>query len=124
MEDPTPEQVETPEGGCDPVGSLRWRKLLAGPVDAWREEPTLEQGEAPEHLQYIEDIILWGNTAEEVSEKGKKIVQILLKAGFTIKQRKVKGPAQEIQFSGIKWHDGSSQIPMDVINNIAAVSNT
>ncbi|GAB0208171.1 mitochondrial enolase superfamily member 1 [Grus japonensis] len=43
MEDPTPEQVETPEGGCGPVGSLHWSRLLAGPVDPWREEPTPEQ---------------------------------------------------------------------------------
>ncbi|GAB0195778.1 AN1-type zinc finger protein 5-like [Grus japonensis] len=43
VEDPTLEQVETPKGGCDPVGSPRWSKLLAGPVDPWREEPTPEQ---------------------------------------------------------------------------------
>ena len=43
VEDPTPEQVDAPKGGCDPVGTLRWSRLLAGPVDLWREEPTLEQ---------------------------------------------------------------------------------
>ncbi|GAB0181326.1 AN1-type zinc finger protein 5-like [Grus japonensis] len=43
MEDPTLEQVETPEGGCDPMGSPCWSKLLTGPVALWREEPTLEQ---------------------------------------------------------------------------------
>ncbi|GAB0207876.1 hypothetical protein GRJ2_003253300 [Grus japonensis] len=43
MEDPTLEQVDAPKGGCDPVGSLCWSKLLAGPVDPWREEPMLEQ---------------------------------------------------------------------------------
>ncbi|GAB0203952.1 AN1-type zinc finger protein 5-like [Grus japonensis] len=43
MEDPTLEQVEAPEGGCDPVGSPCWSRLLAGPVDPWREEPTLKQ---------------------------------------------------------------------------------
>ncbi|GAB0182469.1 AN1-type zinc finger protein 5-like [Grus japonensis] len=43
IEDPTPEQVDAPEGVCDPVGSPRWSKLLAGPVDPWREEPTPEQ---------------------------------------------------------------------------------
>jgi len=32
-----------PEGGCDPVGSLRWSRPLPGPADPWREEPTLEQ---------------------------------------------------------------------------------
>ncbi|KAK4807215.1 hypothetical protein QYF61_024335 [Mycteria americana] len=97
----------------------------------WKHSPTichgliqtaLEQGEAPEHLQYIDDIIMWGNTAEEVFEKGKKIVQILLKAGFAIKQSKVKGPVQEIQFLGIKWQDGRRQIPMDMINKITVMS--
>ncbi|GAB0203754.1 erbin-like [Grus japonensis] len=45
MEEPTLEQVDAPKGGCDPMGSLCWSKLLAGPVDPWREreEPMLEQ---------------------------------------------------------------------------------
>ncbi|GAB0209528.1 hypothetical protein GRJ2_003418500 [Grus japonensis] len=85
-------------------------------------QTALEKGEAPEHLQYIDDIIVWGNSAEEVSEKGKNIIQILLQAGFAIKRSKVKGPAQEIQFLGIRWHDGRRQIPMDVINKTAAMS--
>ncbi|RMC20239.1 hypothetical protein DUI87_01085 [Hirundo rustica rustica] len=54
----------------------------------WKHSPTichgliqtaLEKGEAPEHLQYIDDIIVWGNTTGEVFEKGEKIIQILLK---------------------------------------------
>ncbi|GAB0205217.1 hypothetical protein GRJ2_002987300 [Grus japonensis] len=69
-----------------------WNRLAQG----WKHSPTichgliqtaLEKGEAPEHLQYIDDIIVWGNSAEEVSEKGKKIIQILLQAGFAIKRR-------------------------------------
>ncbi|GAB0181548.1 hypothetical protein GRJ2_000620100 [Grus japonensis] len=43
VEDPTPESVDAPKGGCDPVGSPRWSNLLAGPVALWKEEPTLEQ---------------------------------------------------------------------------------
>ena len=73
----------------------------------------LEKGEVPEHPQYIDDIIVWGDTAEEVFEKGEKIVKNLMKAGFAIKRSKVKGPAQEIQFLGIKWQNGRRQIPMD-----------
>ncbi|RMC18051.1 hypothetical protein DUI87_04929 [Hirundo rustica rustica] len=57
----------------------------------------------------------------EVFEKG-EIIQILLKAGFAIKKSKVKGPAQEIQFLGVKWHDGRHQIPTEVINKITAMS--
>ncbi|KFP47461.1 hypothetical protein N323_06293, partial [Cathartes aura] len=104
-----------------------WNRLPQG----WKHSPTschgliqtaLEKGEALEHLHCIADIIVWGNTAEEVFEKREKIIQILLKAGFAIKQSKVKGPAQEIQFSGIKWQDGRRQIPTDVINKAAALS--
>ncbi|RMC09938.1 hypothetical protein DUI87_12725 [Hirundo rustica rustica] len=71
---------------------------------------------------YIDDIIVWENTAGEVFEKGEKIIQILLKAGFAIKQSKVKGPAQEIQFLRVKWQDGRQQIPTEVINKITAMS--
>ncbi|RMC00280.1 hypothetical protein DUI87_22887 [Hirundo rustica rustica] len=104
-----------------------WNRLPQG----WKHSPTichgliqaaLEKGEAPEHVQYIDDIIVWGNTAAEVFEKGKKIIQILLEAGFAIKKSKVKGPAHEIQFLGIKWQDGWRQIPTEVINKITAMS--
>jgi len=59
---------------------------------------------------------------EEVFGKGKKIVQILLKAGFAIKRSKVKGPAQEIQFLGIKWQNECREIPTDVVNKITPMS--
>ncbi|RMC11011.1 hypothetical protein DUI87_12203 [Hirundo rustica rustica] len=104
-----------------------WNRLPQG----WKHSPTichrliqtaLEKGEAPEHLQYINDIIVWGNTAAEVFEKGKKIIQILLEASFAIKKSKVKGPAHEIQFLGVKWQNGRQQIPTEVINKITAMS--
>ncbi|XP_054254269.1 E3 ubiquitin-protein ligase KCMF1-like [Indicator indicator] len=50
-------------------------------------QTVLEQSGAPEHLQYIDDIVVWGDTVEEVYEKGKEIIQILLKAVFAIKQK-------------------------------------
>ncbi|GAB0205794.1 AN1-type zinc finger protein 5-like [Grus japonensis] len=53
VEDPTLEQVETPEGGCDPGRSLRWSKLLAGPVAPWRGEPTPEQIDANGEVQIM-----------------------------------------------------------------------
>ncbi|GAB0186275.1 AN1-type zinc finger protein 5-like [Grus japonensis] len=43
MEDPMLEQVDAPEGGCDPMGSPHWSRLLAGPMAPWSEEPMLEQ---------------------------------------------------------------------------------
>lgn len=47
----------------------------------------MEQGKTPEYLQYIDDISVWSNTAEEVFEKGRRIIQILLKMVFAIKQK-------------------------------------
>ncbi|PKU46219.1 hypothetical protein llap_3443 [Limosa lapponica baueri] len=43
VEDTMPEQVVVPKGSCDPIESPCWSKLLAGSVDPWRQEPTLEQ---------------------------------------------------------------------------------
>ncbi|RMB97604.1 hypothetical protein DUI87_25866 [Hirundo rustica rustica] len=104
-----------------------WNRLPQG----WKHSPTichgliqtaLEKGEALEHLQYIDDIIVWGNTAAEVFEKGKEIIQILLEAGFAIKKSKVKRPAHEIQFLRVKWQNKRQQIPTEVINKITAMS--
>ncbi|RMC18200.1 hypothetical protein DUI87_05081 [Hirundo rustica rustica] len=81
----------------------------------------MEKSEASKHLQYIDDIIVWGNTAGKVFKKGEKIIQILLKDGFTMKLNIVKGPAQQIQFLGVKWQDGCCPIPTDIINKITAM---
>ncbi|KAF4798599.1 hypothetical protein TURU_062653 [Turdus rufiventris] len=94
-----------------------WNRLPQG----WKHSPTichgliqaaLEKGEASEYLQYIDDIIVWGNTAVEVFEKGEKIIQILLGAGFAIKKSKVKERAQEIQFLGVKCQNGQHRSPL------------
>ena len=73
-------------------------------------------------LHYICDTVVWGGAAEVIFTKGEQIIQLLLQAGFAIKRGKVNGPAQEIQFLGIKWQDGRHHIPADVTNNITAMS--
>ncbi|RMC05564.1 hypothetical protein DUI87_18761 [Hirundo rustica rustica] len=103
-----------------------WNRLPQG----WKHSPTichgliqtaLENCKALEHLQYIDETIVWGNMAMEVFEKGEKIIQILQEAGFAIKS-KVKGPALEIQFLGFNWQDGHPLIPTEVIDKITAMS--
>ncbi|KFP92738.1 hypothetical protein N329_01682, partial [Haliaeetus albicilla] len=106
-----------------------WNRLPQG----WKHSPTichgliqtaLGKGEALEHLQYTDDIIIRGDTAEKGFEKGKKIIQIFLKASFATKEGEVKGFALEIQFLGMKWLGGCCQIPMDMIGKIAAMSSS
>lgn len=43
LKDHTPEQKDVLEGGCDPVESSHWSRLLIGPVTPWKEKPTLAQ---------------------------------------------------------------------------------
>ncbi|KFQ34477.1 hypothetical protein N332_00978, partial [Mesitornis unicolor] len=104
-----------------------WNRLPQG----WKHSPTichrliqtaLQRGGTLDYLQYIDNIIVWGNTAEEVFEKGNKVINIVLGARFAIKRSKLKGPAREIQFLGIKWQDGRCYIPIEVVNKIAAMS--
>ncbi|PKU30659.1 hypothetical protein llap_19038 [Limosa lapponica baueri] len=69
-----------------------WNQLPQG----WKHSPTIchglmEEGGAPEYLQYIDDIIVCGNTAE-VFRKGMKIIKILLKAGFAVQRAGDNGP--------------------------------
>ena len=71
---------------------------------------------APQRLQYIDGIVVWGDTAENAFEKGEQITQTLLQAGFAIKRSKVKRPAQESRFLGRKWQDGRPHIPADVMD--------
>ena len=94
-------------GGC----SVHMEPFVPG----WKHNPTiccgliqttLGQRGAPEQLQYIDDIVVWGDTAEEVFKKGGQIIGILLCASFAIKGNKVKGPAQEIQFLGLNGKMG------------------
>lgn len=47
---------------------------------------------------------LYGATQQKTFfEKGEKIIHVVLKAVFVIKQNMVKGPAQGIQFLEVKW---------------------
>lgn len=114
---------------CHLEGCAVYLELTASGVEAechhflWTDPDCTGKDEVPEHLQFISDLTVRGNTAEEVFEKGEKIIQILLKAVFIIKQNKVKGLAQEIQFLGVKWQDGCQQILADVINKITAMSS-
>ena len=73
-------------------------------------------------LLSTDDVVVWSNTGQEVYREGEQIIQVLLHAGFAIKQNKVKGPAQEIQLLGVKWQDGCHHIPGDVTNKITTMS--
>uniref|UniRef100_A0A8B9W160 ribonuclease H n=1 Tax=Anas zonorhyncha TaxID=75864 RepID=A0A8B9W160_9AVES len=68
--------------GCRPQLAFTWRGLQYTwnrLPQGWKHSPTvchgliqaaLEEGEASEHLQYTDNILVWDDTAEKVFEKG------------------------------------------------------
>ncbi|GAB0192630.1 hypothetical protein GRJ2_001728300 [Grus japonensis] len=107
-----------------------WNRLPQG----WKHSPTichgliqaaLEKGEAPEHLQYIDDVIVWGNKAAGVFEKGKKIIQIPLKTGFTIKMSLIVSPLYHVtrKKNDFKWgpeqQQAFEQIKQEIVHAVA-----
>ncbi|PKU38003.1 hypothetical protein llap_11690 [Limosa lapponica baueri] len=84
-----------------------WNRLPQG----WIHSPAICYGliqtalgkaGAPEHLQYIDDIIVWGNTAEEVFKKG---YSQIVKPLYEVTRKKnefVWGPEQQQAFEQIK----------------------
>ena len=69
----------------------------------WTDPDCTEQGEDPEYLHYIDDNIVGDDTGAEVFEKTKRIIRILLKISFALKQNTIKyktqyKPVQEIPF--------------------------
>ncbi|KAJ7415615.1 hypothetical protein BTVI_37791 [Pitangus sulphuratus] len=50
------------------------------------------------------------------------ILEIITNCLEAIRKSKVKGPAREIQFLGVKWQDGHHQIPTEVINKITEMA--
>ncbi|GAB0181363.1 hypothetical protein GRJ2_000601600 [Grus japonensis] len=60
MDDPTPEQVDAPEGGCDPVGSPHWSSLFLKDCTPWK---------GPTGEQFMKNCSLWeGLTLEKFME--------------------------------------------------------
>ncbi|XP_063996211.1 colorectal mutant cancer protein isoform X6 [Pogoniulus pusillus] len=87
-----------------------------------RDPQCIGEVTAPDHILFIDDIIVWVQTAKEVFKKGNKIIDILLQAGFAIKRDKVKGSAREIQFLGMWCQNSHCYIPQDVINKISTMT--
>ncbi|XP_054679271.1 uncharacterized protein LOC129205587 [Grus americana] len=117
-----PRIVTGPEAPCIPGTDCLQRGYFRDPKGyRWALGIAALETEETEQLSTLPSLSE-DPSAEVVSEKGKTIVQILLKAGFAINLSKVKGPAQEIQFLGKKRQDWCRQIPVDVINKIAAMS--
>ncbi|OPJ68107.1 hypothetical protein AV530_011509 [Patagioenas fasciata monilis] len=70
LKEHTPEQKDVLEGGCDPVESSHWSRLLVGPVTPWKEKPT---------LAYLAGLMtLWGCTLDQSIPEGSPLMLGLL----------------------------------------------
>jgi len=79
-------------------------------------QTALEQSEAPKYLQYIDYIIVWGNTSEEVFEREKNNTDSF-ESWFCHKPKQ-----DQRTCTGDPVFRSKMAVPMDVINKITAVS--
>jgi len=121
-----------PEGSCDPVESLRWSRLLPGPVDSRREEPTPEQvcwqglsphggptlkQSVPEGLHPV-GMTRAGAVCEELQPVGRTHVGEVcgelspVRGTFTLEQGKCEEPSPEGQRAAETMCDELTVIPL------------
>ncbi|KFQ84228.1 hypothetical protein N337_05940, partial [Phoenicopterus ruber ruber] len=68
--------------------------------------------------QYIEDILIGGNSPEEAGEAAAAVWQALHDAEVEILPEKCQGPSKEVKFLGTWWIAGSAVIPPDTLRKI------
>ncbi|GAB0209671.1 pol-like protein ENS-3 [Grus japonensis] len=68
--------------------------------------------------QYIDDILIGGETSEEVRHTMEGVREKLIILGLDIPSSKCQGPAQEVKFLGVWWIKGAASIPPDALEKI------
>ncbi|XP_075034542.1 uncharacterized protein LOC142095496 [Mixophyes fleayi] len=63
---------------------------------------------------YIDDIMLSGNTAKQVTEDLQRLIKHMESRGWAINRDKVQGPAQSVKFLGMIWTGSKRTIPEPV----------
>ncbi|XP_043944813.1 LOW QUALITY PROTEIN: uncharacterized protein LOC122816080 [Protopterus annectens] len=73
----------------------------------------LDKIRLPQNMQiyhYIDDILIQGNSEQEVSEYLQIVINHMRIKGWEINPNKIQGPAQTVTFLGIQWHQGHREI--------------
>lgn len=68
---------------------------------------------------YIDDIMVQGDTEDEVRQALTHIVAVMKGKGWEINPAKVQGPAQMVKFLGIQWNQGVREIVPKAKDKIA-----
>ncbi|XP_017695280.1 PREDICTED: endogenous retrovirus group K member 8 Pol protein-like [Lepidothrix coronata] len=65
-------------------------------------------------VQYVDDILIHGNTEHETGEVLEKVVDTLKKDGWAVNPKKIQGPATSVKYLGITWHAGKQEVPEQI----------
>ncbi|KFW06045.1 hypothetical protein N327_07143, partial [Fulmarus glacialis] len=68
--------------------------------------------------QYTDDILIGGDSPEEVGEAATAVWQVLHKAEIEIPPEKCQVPSKEVKFLGTWWITGSATVPPDTLSEI------
>ncbi|KAK4807214.1 hypothetical protein QYF61_024334 [Mycteria americana] len=68
--------------------------------------------------QYIDDILIEGDSPEPVGQATAAVWQALYNAEVKVSHNKCQGPSREVKFLGTWWVAGSAAIPPDTLNEL------
>ncbi|NXA44306.1 POLY protein, partial [Eudromia elegans] len=68
--------------------------------------------------QYIDDVLIGGDSPEKVGKVAKAVWQILLEADREVPAEKCQGPSKGVQFVGTWWRAGGAVIPPDTLGKV------
>uniref|UniRef100_K7EZ27 ribonuclease H n=1 Tax=Pelodiscus sinensis TaxID=13735 RepID=K7EZ27_PELSI len=70
-------------------------------------------------LQYIDDILIGGDTTEEVQQAVDLVKTALENLGLALPPDKCQGPSHEVKFLGAVWMGGRRSVPDDTVQELS-----
>ncbi|KAK4807084.1 hypothetical protein QYF61_018425, partial [Mycteria americana] len=83
-----------------------------------KELETLKLPQEVTVVQYIDDVLIGGRSAEPVKQAMDTIITHPQSTGVEVPEEKKQGPSQEVTFLGVRWIGGRKTVPAEVLQEI------
>ncbi|KFM05996.1 hypothetical protein AS27_14372, partial [Aptenodytes forsteri] len=83
-----------------------------------KELETLKLPQEVTVVQYIDDVLIGGHSAEPVKQAMDIVITHLQSIGVEVPEEKKQGPSQEVTFLRVRWIGGKEMVPAEVLQEI------
>ncbi|KFU91047.1 hypothetical protein M959_03494, partial [Chaetura pelagica] len=85
------------------------------------EIPVIKDNSKVKVYQYIDDVLIGGQSEEEVQAVYDAIIGHLTGMQIEIPEEKRQRPSQEVKFLGIRWKGGTWNVPSDTLSHLGEI---